>query len=88
MPEWKDISSHSQSTKDRTPSTWELRLGSSVRLVVHRHMAAPGKWHLTCAPWYDCYQLRHEDVAEAQDRATILVRNRAIDLLANLRDFE
>ena len=51
-PRWKDITSFSETDKERMPRTWELSFGG-FRLIVTRHRAfAPDMWVMTCAPWW------------------------------------
>lgn len=85
MAQWKDISSHSQNAKDRTPNTWELRPNGHVRITVHRHITAPDVWHVSCDPWFRQYPLRPTDAEAAKALAVEMVRDRAAALLAELR---
>ena len=45
MPEitWRDISAYGRSDRDRTPHSYEARIGP-FRIRVHRHIHYPGRW--------------------------------------------
>lgn len=86
MTEWKDISSFSRGETDRTPTVWELRPTPSVRLTVHRHISNPGAWHLSCEPWYSTFKISAQGADEAKQQAIAMIRSRARELLAELRE--
>lgn len=45
MSEWIDCTSYSRGDKDRTPQSWEMKLGT-VRLVVTRTHGVSGIWFI------------------------------------------
>ena len=74
---FKDITSHSQGTKDRTPRTWEAKI-AGVRLTVTRPIHyAPDEWVARSHPSIiDMELLQSKDIAEAQDEAVELLASR------------
>jgi hypothetical protein len=75
--EFKDVTSHSQGTKDRTPRTWEAKIGC-VRLTVTRHIHyAPDEWIARSHPSIiDMELLQSKDIEEAKDEAVELLSSR------------
>lgn len=65
--QWKDVSSFSKSDTDRTPTSWEIRLGS-FRLRVHRYFGVPG-WFATCTGVFAQYQLEAVHIDSAKREA-------------------
>lgn len=69
MITWKDISSHSQNEKDRTPKTWECRAGV-FRLIVTRHIHyKPDQWVARCDGVFDGLALTSKDIEMAKSEA-------------------
>ena len=77
---WKDISSHSKSSKDRTPKTWQTSI-AGIRLVITRHRDYdPDDWIVRSHPeLLDSELLESKDVdaakAEAESRLVACCRN-------------
>lgn len=82
-PEWKDVSSWSQSTtsKEReTPKAWEVRCGQ-LRVCLHHVIHCGDAWFVTCNELQiSRCELASADVDEAKHEAIIFVRMKA-DLL-------
>lgn len=74
---FKDVTSHSKSSEDRTPRTWEAEI-ASVRLTVTRHRDyLPDEWIATSYPELVCMELlQSKDVIEAQNEAVELLSSR------------
>jgi len=71
--EWKNCSSYSRGQKDRTPTAWEIK-AEDIRICVHRHIHYPkDQWLLSCAPFYDLYELPYTDVDQAKGAALNMV---------------
>lgn len=71
MNKWTDVSSYSQSDKERIPNVWELRIGK-IRLVVHRHKYyEPDQWLMSVHGDVDIDKrpLLRKDIEEAQNEA-------------------
>lgn len=67
---WRDTSSHAQSTKDRTPTSWTLGTSRQESVVVHRHIDHPGVWCVTClALGIKGHPMMHTDVEVALESA-------------------
>lgn len=86
MQHWKDISSFSSGEKDRTPKTWSCITGSSLRLVVTRHIDAPGRWVVRCEPYFNFKTLDSLDVEDAKVEAVKLVLMYLKDDVQTLED--
>ena len=69
---FKDISSYSQSDKDRTPHSFEARVGG-FRLVVTRHIHYPEQWLLRCDPFLET-AIDDCPAKDAQRQAVVLLR--------------
>lgn len=65
---WMDISSYSRGDVDRPPKTVEIRF-KDLRIVVTRHIDAPGKWILRCDPFYNMHVLESTELEEAKREA-------------------
>lgn len=70
---WKDISSFSSGEKDRTPKSWSCITGSSLRLVVTRHIDVPGKWVARAEPYFNMKTLKSLEVEKAKVEAIELL---------------
>lgn len=70
---WKDETSFAQGEQDRTPRAWVARPGM-LRVSVHRHRHFEGKWVLTCAPFFDLFELKSEAAKDAKAEGIALVR--------------
>ena len=78
--EWKDISTHNKGATDRTPHTFQAKVGSA-RITVTRHVHfAPEDWVLTCEPWYDLYVVGKGTIDEAKAAAVALIREKLREL--------
>jgi len=75
MAMWKDVSSFSQSNKDRVPWCFEAQFGR-FRLVVHRHKDyPPDQWLATCYPGvFEHRELPSKDITEAKRQAATLLQ--------------
>lgn len=75
--EFKDVTSHSQGIKERTPRTWEAKIGC-VRLTVTRHVHyALDEWIARSHPnIIDMELLQSKDIDEAKDEAVELLLSR------------
>lgn len=85
--QWKDISSFSQSDKERIPDTWEARPHRDLRIVVCRgHIRHRGKWVLHCRPWLECHELPNafDDIEGAQAEALARVRGIVSGIAASI----
>lgn len=65
---WIDATSYSQNNTDRTPRTWEIRLGG-LQLTVTRHIHYPGSWIMKCEPFFSSKDLENIDVETAKTTA-------------------
>jgi len=75
---WKDISNYSQSDKNRTPWNWELEFLPNCRIIVHKHIHNPEKWHLTCqALQINTKELREDSIELAKREALKIVKFKA-----------
>ena len=68
--EWKDITSHSRSAIDRTPTTFEKRCGPMRLVVTIGHIHYPGKWVAHGFPLFENKVLAATTRDEAQAEAT------------------
>ena len=65
-PKWEDVSSWSRDEKDRTPKTWQCRLGPMV-LVVTRHVHYRG-WVMR-SDFDECQPLMSSEIEAAKNEA-------------------
>lgn len=79
---WKDITSYSRDDKERTPQTWEARLGG-VRVCVTRRHGLTG-WYLICEPWHSLKSLGDISADEAKKTAGRQIRSDARALMEAL----
>ena len=50
---WEDITSYSQTEKERKPRVWQLKLPGNLQLiVVWNHRDYPNEWIYHLRPWY------------------------------------
>jgi len=70
--EWKDISSYSQSDKDRKPTTFERHVGK-LRLVVTRHIHYPNKWVIRSDGIFE-HLINDCNTDQAKDTATDMLK--------------
>ena len=82
MVKWKNATSYSRDDKDRTPRTWEARLGC-VRICVTRRHGLPG-WFLICEPWHSLKMLGEISDDEAKKLAETLIAADARALMESL----
>ena len=75
--EFKDVTSHSQGAKDRTPRTWEAKI-SGIRLTVTRHnYYAKDEWIARAHPAILEMELLHsKGIDEAKAEAVELLASR------------
>jgi len=87
-PIWKDVSSYSQSDKERVPKSFEIMAGGSrgIRIVVSRHIHyEPDQWLLQCHDLsIDNNLLQNKDLEKAQEEAIQKVRAYVKSLAAAL----
>lgn len=84
MTEWKDETSYSRSDTERVPRAW-VTAGGGLKISVHRHIHhAPDAWLLTCAPWFQCHELRSKAAPIAKQQALDMVRERLSAALVDL----
>ena len=76
---FKDISSYSQGAKDRTPHSFEARVGG-FKLVVTRHIHYPEQWLLRCDPFLET-AIDDCPVADAQRQAVDRLRTALVACL-------
>ena len=82
---WKDTTIHSQSDTARETGVVECSAGD-LRIVVHRHIEAPGRWLLTCEPTlYKHCHLKADELEAAKKEALILVQGKLVFLLKELK---
>lgn len=82
---WKDESSFSQGTVDRTPTTWALDTGMYVKLCVTRHIChAPDAWVLVCHDLNINSELKSKGIDEAKAEAIRFVTARLTAMLKSL----
>jgi hypothetical protein len=67
--EWKDITSHSRSATDRTPTTFEKRCGPMRLVVTSGHIHYPGRWVAHGFPLFENKALAAKTRDEAQTEA-------------------
>lgn len=83
-PPWRDVTSYSQSDKDRTPRTWEVRFGG-LRITVTRHIDyKKDQWLLCCNNLNLKRPLASKDVKEAACQAKAMVQAHLEQLLRDL----
>lgn len=70
---WNDVSSYSRSEAKREPKSVEASAGG-LKMVVTRHIHYPGKWVVSCAPFFDTRELSSVELDAAKVEATNLVR--------------
>jgi hypothetical protein len=73
MRTWKDVSSYSRDDKDRTPVSWQLKVGSMAVVVTRYIYAAKDEWTLSCPPFYNHKVLQSKDIDEAKSEAIAMV---------------
>lgn len=83
--EWKDISSYSRYDKDRTPHTWELRIGT-VKLCVTRHVDCnPDEWMVQCSQTtFNMRVLKAKDTEDAKTEALALLHREIREVFRKL----
>ena len=70
---WKNVSSFSARTKDRTPNAWKFN-ARGVILTVHRHIHyPPDVWLASAEPFFDMKELTAKDPEKAKKEAIELV---------------
>jgi hypothetical protein len=84
-PVWKDISSYSQSDKERIPKTFKCTI-SKYSLLVTRHRDYPGQWLLRCDGMF--YEIPIEDCSAqaARAQAFTLFKQHALELIKELEE--
>jgi hypothetical protein len=71
---WRDVSSFSQGTKDRTPRTWYAQFGR-FKMTLTRHIHyAPDAWVATCEGVFDLREMASKDVREAACQAKAMLQ--------------
>jgi hypothetical protein len=71
---WRDVTSFSQGTKDRTPRTWCAKFGRfKVTLTRHIHHE-PDAWVATCEGVFDRREMASKDVREAACQAKAMLQ--------------
>ena len=69
MITWKDVSSYSQSDKERVPNCFRASAGGIV-VTVHRHIHyAKDDWLMTCDPWFSQALLESKSADDAKAEA-------------------
>jgi hypothetical protein len=69
MVTWKDVSSFSQSDKERIPNCFRAT-GGGVVVTIHRHIHyAKDDWLMTCEPWFHPRVLDSKDTEDAKAEA-------------------
>jgi len=79
MLQWEDVTAYRQIDKDRTPTSWHLRVDGIIRIaLVSRHIHVPGYWVMSCSPWFDLHPIgvSTEPLDKMQDAAIRLVRDK------------
>jgi len=87
MAKWTDVTSYSRSDTERTPKTWELQLGSELRICVSRSINySPNEWVMSARGVLDISQrvLKSKNITEAQAEALDYVRSAAASVLRSL----
>ena len=83
-PPWKNITSYSQSDKDRTPRTWEAAFGKT-RIVVTRHIDyEKDQWIMRCHALTLERLLASKDINEAACQAKAIVQAHLEQMLRDL----
>lgn len=81
---WKDNSSFSRGTHDRTPKTWVAQIGDFCITVTRHIHHPPNVWVLNCDPFFAQHELNNKDVDEAKKEAIELVRKVLSEIIAEL----
>lgn len=80
--EWKDISTFSQSDKERKPRSFEARIGK-LRLSVHRHIHyEPDDWLMDFGDFGTMRLLKSKDIEDAKREASDI----AMEMLSDAMD--
>jgi hypothetical protein len=79
---WVDISSYSQSDKERIPRSFSLKAGG-LKITVTRHMDFEvSEWVASCEPFFEQKIVGKGTAEEAQESALFAVRNKLNESLA------
>jgi hypothetical protein len=72
--DWKDCSSYGRGEKNREPKDLRCSAGG-VAICIHKHIHYPkDQWLLSCAPFFDKYELQPKGIEECKALALDLVR--------------
>ena len=72
---WVDVSTYSQSDKERLPKALSAQAGK-LKIVLHRHFHyEPDDWLLTAEPFFDKKVLKSKDVNDAKKECENLIVN-------------
>lgn len=71
--QWHDLSSWSRGDVDRTPKTWQVRVGL-FRLIVTRRHGLEG-WFIEFADQFNYRKLNNIEIEKAKEEAIVLVRD-------------
>lgn len=86
--EWKDVSSWSRSETDRTPKSWEIRLGGILVFVTRHIHYAKDDWVLRCEAFFGDMALESKDIDEAKAEAVRIVRQAAQRVVDDIKLLE
>lgn len=80
--EIRDITTHSQRDKDKTPRIYEISV-KGIRYTVHRHIYYPGTWLLTCRDiGIEMEDLKTDDAQQALHNAMVFILGALDGLIA------
>ena len=70
MSEWKDTTTYSRGQKDRTPTTFSIRLTRQFSITItNAHIYYPGDWVMHLHPVFECRLLGADTLEEAKAEA-------------------
>lgn len=81
MIKWKDVSSYSQTDKEREPKAYEVRVGF-FRLVVHRHIHYPKTTWLASCDLFSNMSLSNTNINSAKEEALQMLKIRLTQSLS------
>lgn len=83
---WKDITSFSQGTTDRTPRTWRAQFGVfDLVLTRHTHYAADA-WLASCPGVFSDRKMDSREVYDAAAQAVAILQSKLENTLKEIDD--
>lgn len=65
---WTDTTSYRQGERksEIRPRSWGLRSGGVYISITRDHIRNPGRWSLSCAPFFDVWDMNLDGIIDAQ----------------------